>query len=275
MTTPARTPRWLTLHSIAAPLCAGLILLGLGAINHGFPTAEDAEPYHAEVLDAVDRTPLDFGPWAGLPVDLPKSAVELLRPNAWLSRSYVDPTARRRAEFLIVQCKDARDLSGHWPPNCYKANGYTAVGVQRRVWTLPAPGTAPGTTPGITPGITLETAPGTTTETAPGNTAGPLTISGVEYEFEIDTTEQQSRVVVANFMILPGVGFVPDMAGVREAGADPRRRALGAAQVQVVTDAAYSPAKRDAIFAEMIAAHLPAIHAIARHTPASADPTQP
>ncbi|MEM9420221.1 MAG: hypothetical protein AAGA25_14375, partial [Planctomycetota bacterium] len=61
----------------------------------------------------------------------------------------------------------------------------------------------------------------------------------------------------------PGTGMVPDMARVRDAGADPQRRSLGAAQVQVVTDGSYTQAERDAIFAELLTPHWPLIHAIA------------
>lgn len=221
-----------------APAIAGVLLLAMGVGNAGFPTAEDAEPYHSRIMALTDDSPKTFGPWDSRPVEIPKSAVELLRPNAMLSRTFFDATNQRRAEFLIVQCKDARDLSGHWPPNCYKANGYIQADVQPRAWTV-----------GADAGSTSD--------------AVALAIPGVEYTFEIETAGDSSRLVVANFMILPGVGYVQDMASVRDAGADPRRRSLGAAQVQVVTDASYTPSQRDAIFRELIGPHLPLIRSIA------------
>lgn len=239
-----------TQKRLIAPALAAILLLAMGVGNAGFPTAEDAEPYHTRIMALTDDSPKQFGPWDSKPVDIPKSAVELLRPNAMLSRTFYDATNRRRAEFLIVQCKDARDLSGHWPPNCYKANGYTQADVQQRTWTV-----APNTT--AKPNTEPVEISGGSTENIPG------AIPGVEYTFAIETAGQSSRLVVANFMILPGVGYVQDMASVRDAGADPRRRSLGAAQVQVVTDASYTQAQRDDIFRELIGPHLPLIRAIA------------
>ncbi len=211
----------------AAPVLAALLLLGMGLGNLSFPAPEDAEAYHEQVRAIRDAAPLDFGPWEGRTIDLPASAVQLLKPNAILSRSFVDSTARRRAEFMVVQCKDARDLSGHWPPNCYKTSGYTLTAQFARTWTV-----------------------------------GGVTFPGVEYHFELETAYQRDRIVVANFMILPEIGYVPDMHSVREAGADYRRRYFGAAQVQVVTDAAYTDEMRDEMFKEVLAPHLPLIQKI-------------
>lgn len=227
--TPSRTPAWL------APVLCVVLLAGLGAVNLGFPTAGDAAPYHDAVRATLDAAPTSFGRWASRPVELPPSAVEMLRPNATRSRSFYHADDGRRAELLVVQCRDARDLAGHWPPNCFKATGYTLLDARRRDFDVHDPDD-------------------------PGR---PTQLPGVEYLFETTTAHGTLRIAVANFMILPGVGYVPDMDGVRTAGADPRRRHLGAAQVQVVTDAELTPAARDAVFSELMRPHLPAVRAIA------------
>ncbi|MEM1446754.1 MAG: exosortase-associated EpsI family protein [Planctomycetota bacterium] len=224
---PPASSRWLRL---VAPALASALLVGMAVANAGFPTAEDAEPYHARIMGLSLETPTTFGPWESRPIPVPTSAVELLRPNAMLSRQFRDTTDRRHASILIVQCKDARGLSGHWPPNCYKASGYTQTHVEPRQW----------------PGLDPQAPP----------------IPGVEYTFDIETEDGPERLVVANFLIVPGVGLVPDMASVRDAGADPQRRSLGAAQVQVVTDGSFNRAERDAIFAELLEPHAPLINAI-------------
>ncbi len=235
-TTPSTYKR--LLGGLAPVLAAGL-LLGMAAVNFSFPTAEDAEDYHQRVLTLTEAAPTAFGNWTSRPVEIPPSAVELLRPNAILSRTFTDRAGRREASFLIVQCRDARDLSGHWPPNCYKANGYTAVSADPVTWTVDG-----------------------------------AEFPGIEYVFEIDTAGKSSRIVVSNFMILPGVGYVRDMHDVREAGADHRRRFFGAAQLQVVTVAAYSDAQRRAIVGELITPHLPLIRSI-RHLPTASEPEDP
>lgn len=212
----------------AAPTLATVLLLGMGFNSLSFPSAADAEPYHAAVLAAQNDAPSEFGPWDSRPIELPPSAIQLLKPNAILSRTFFNKSGQRSGDFLVVQCKDARSLSGHWPPNCYKATGYTQAGEQPRTWSV-----------------------------------GGQDFPGIEYTFEIDTAGRRSRLAVANFMILPGVGYVPDMASVREAGADHLRRYFGAAQVQVVTDASYPPEVRDAIFTDILRAHLPLIRTIA------------
>lgn len=227
-------PKWLRL---LAPALASALLVGMGVANAGFPTAQDAEPYHAQIMAMSLDTPTTFGPWESRPIEVPPSAVELLRPNAMLSRQFRDQENRRHASILIVQCKDARDLSGHWPPNCYKASGYTLTNIESRTW--PAFGNP-----------------------ADGTPLSGDEIPGVEYTFDMEMADGPSRLVVANFLIVPGVGLVPDMASVREAGADPQRRSLGAAQVQVVTDGSYTRAERDAIFAELLEPHWPLIAAI-------------
>ncbi|MBB6431411.1 exosortase-associated EpsI family protein [Algisphaera agarilytica] len=229
MTKPSPTqPKWIRL---LAPALASAMLVGMGIAYAGFPTAADAVPYHAKVLDLSENAPTAFGPWESRPIDVPAAAVQLLRPNAMLSREFGDHAGNRYASVLVVQCMDARDLSGHWPPNCYKAAGYTQIETVPRTW---APLTAEGSD-----------------------------IRGIEYTFDRETTEGLQRMVVANFLIVPGAGMVPDMASVRDAGADPQRRSLGAAQVQVVTDGSYTQAERDAIFAELLAPHWPLIQAIA------------
>jgi len=233
-TTPPAQSRWIRL---VVPALASALLVAMGVANAGFPTAADAEPYHTRILAMSHDTPAAFGDWVSRPIDVPPSAVELLRPNAMLSRQFRDPVQRRQASILIVQCKDARDLSGHWPPNCYKASGYTQTHVEPRTWP----------------------ALGSKTQSASDM---QQTIPGVEYTFDMETAAGPSRLVVANFLIVPGVGLVPDMASVRDAGADPQRRSLGAAQVQVVTDGSHNRAERDAIFAELLTPHAPLIDAI-------------
>jgi len=236
--TPRRTPRPRSpladdrgrgvAGGVAVVAAAALLVAG-GLGFHRFPTASSAAGYHDRVLTLARAAPKTFGPWTGTAQEIPPSAIELLRPNATVSRNFVDDAGARAGQFLIVQCRDARDLAGHWPPNCYKSSGFTETGRAQTTWDAPG-----------LPGVT-----------------------GVTYRFERASLNGTLAMVVDNFLILPGVGFVPDMAAVRGAGDDPRRRHFGAAQVQVVTRPGLTEDQRRAVFAEILAPHAELLNTIA------------
>lgn len=207
---------------------ATVLLAGMGLGNLALPSAEDAAPYHRNLLAMANDAPIAFGRWTSIASELPESAVELLKPNAIISRSFTDQTGRITAHFVLVQCEDARDLGGHWPPNCYKTSGYTQTAAEPRTWQ-----------------------------------AAGMTIPGMSYRFERLTHQGMANITVDNFMILPGVGFMPDMSSVRQAGGDFQRRYFGAAQVQIVTSSSLSPEDRRAVFAELVAGYEPILTAIA------------
>ena len=225
---PRASVRRRTLGWLVGPGCAAVLLAAMGISHLNFPEPADAAPYHAALLEIEAGLPLEFGPWEGQPIELPTAAVQLLKPNVLLGRAFVDTERRRAGQFLLAQCRDARDLSGHWPPNCYKTSGYTQTGRVERTWTVDG-----------------------------------VELPGVEYTFVRETANERSAMVVANFLILPTVGYVRSMDDVYEAGSDYSRRYLGAAQVQVVTSAGLPPDARDAIFNELVSAHLPLIRAVA------------
>ena len=60
----------------------------------------------------------------GEDVEVPASAVEILHPNAILSRRFRMLTGGATIHLLVVHCSDARDMQGHYPPICYPANGW-------------------------------------------------------------------------------------------------------------------------------------------------------
>ena len=232
---PRASVRRRTLGWLVGPGLAAVLLAAMGVSHLNFPEPADAAPYHAALLDAAAELPLEFGPWEGKPIELPTAAVQLLKPNVLLGRAFVDTEHRRAGQFLLVQCQDARDLSGHWPPNCYKTSGYTQTDRVERTW----------------------------------NVDGTV-LPGVEYTFVRDTNNQRSAMVVANFLILPTVGYVRSMDDVYEAGSDYSRRYLGAAQVQVITAATLDREARDAIFQDLVSAHLSLIRAVAESDSAAA-----
>ena len=184
------------------------MLLAVAGWGLTLPRPGDATPYHDAVLATAAEAPFDVGPYDGQDAIVAPAAVELLRPNLLLSRSYVplegeagDAALSPWVQLLVVQVRDARDILGHWPPVCYESNGYTPGPVEDTSWTIDG-----------------------------------RELPGRRYRFsQTDAAGARTGMVVANFLVLPDGRVVRDMTAVIEAGGDYRIRYFGAAQVQVLT----------------------------------------
>jgi hypothetical protein len=214
----------------AAPAACAALLLGMVAEHQTRVTPRDAGPYHARAKTAIESIPRQVGSWSATKIKEPQEAISLLRPNDILCLQYVDndtTQARwydRTATLLVVQCKDARDMNGHWPPNCYVNSGEVQTYRQERDWTVDG-----------------------------------LAIPGVEYHFLKASATEASRQAVYNFLIVPGHGIQRDMDGVRRAAEDYQQRYYGAAQFQLVMNADLPRQERDAIFATLMQPCVPVI----------------
>lgn len=204
-----------------APVVATLTLLG-GAladkVMFHLPPA-DAAPYHARVSAMAAGVPYTLGPWLGTDTPVPPSAVALLHPNVILSRQYQDVRTGRTAGLLIVQCQDARELIGHYPPACYVAHG----------WLMR------GRTP--------------KTREVDGEII-PIT----DYAFTSQRVDETTELRIDNFMVLPDGQTCPDMDAVEAMAQDYRRKFFGAAQVQVISDARCSESEREEMFRQLVRA---------------------
>lgn len=210
------------------PLIATVILL-IAIVAEGFyrPQPQDAEPFHARVRQAVEQVPKVIGDWEGNDSQLPPAAVALLRPNATLSRRYINKTRNQVADLLIVQCRDARDMGGHYPPVCYPAHGWTRVAERPVEWQI----------------------------------AGK-NILGMEYEFSRIVEGRSVSCVVSDLMILPDGRFVREMDRIRRAAADYLRQFYGAAQIQIVTNAGVPAEERHEIASTLLEANVPLLDAL-------------
>ena len=209
----------------ASPLvCLGL-LGGIVAERASQRTAADAEPYHARAAAAIGKMPYIVGRWTGKDTPVPQAAVRLLRSNQILSRRYedvlnADPMHwRRTVDVLIVQCRDSRDMTGHYPPICYPGAGQELVHREAR---------GP-----------MEVAPG-------------VKVPFMEYHFQYDDRGHSVRNCVYNFFVIPGHGLRRDIQDVRDAAEDYLRRFYGAAQFQVLMSADLPRHERDEIFRTLI-----------------------
>jgi hypothetical protein len=232
---------------LAPPLMAATLLAGLTLEQRSYVKPQDVEPYHANARTAIDQIPyaIAHGRWTGKDQPLPTAAQKLLRPNAWISRTYEDNQKsefsaaagaavgrERAATLLIVQCRDSRDMLGHYPPRCYRSHGMEQKYAEPRDWKV-----------------------------------GGLVIPGVEYGFEQKLVGQTYRTTVYNFFVVPGgksnEPLRRDMDAVRDAAEDYQQRHYGAAQFQVVFQGLSSSdlprSERDDIFRTLIEPTIPVI----------------
>jgi hypothetical protein len=209
-------------------LVVSVLLLG-GAVAERctLMSPVDGSAYQERVKQAFASFPAKVGDWTSKDVPVPAEAMRLLRPNSMFSRQYTNVATGQQCSVIMVDCTDARDLLCHYPPVCYPGQGWKLVGKQERNWDV----------------------------------AGEAAV-GTNYEFSRVNFESATGIVTASTMILPDGRFKPDMRGVEEAAADVRRRAYGAAQIQVVVNGAMTAADRDRVIGEMYQLHKPLFDAI-------------
>ncbi len=114
---------------MAVPLLGLVLMLCMGFVL-SLP-GHDTEALRVrtrQVVAAFSRAPYRIGNWVGEDVEVPRGAIEILRPAAILSRRYSNVESGLVADLLIIYCNDSRDMEGHFPPVCYPANGWVASG---------------------------------------------------------------------------------------------------------------------------------------------------
>jgi hypothetical protein len=220
----------------ASGLCA-IMLIGMVAESASRVTPTDAEGYHKRAKIAVESIPTRIGSFIARDEPIPREALVILKPNVIRCWKYQDSDTSnprcydRWASLLVDQCKEARDLSGHFPPNCYRNSGQELIYQAPRDWTV-----------------------------------NGMTITGMEYHFRQTTATLSTTTAVYNFLIVPGVPGVSnngilcrDITAVNRAAEDYQRRFFGAAQFQLVMNADLPQSERDEIFTTLMQPCVPAI----------------
>jgi hypothetical protein len=211
------------LINFAAPLATALLLLGMFTADKLRIDPHEADAFHARAKAAIDQLPKVLGSgratWyvIGKDIPLPDDAEGMLKPNAYVHRYYTNPSTGAHVEVLLVQCRDTRDMQGHYPPVCYPSSGCRIDAGAPQSWP-----------------------------------AGPgLAVAGTEYVILRPSGEQTT---IRNFFVLPRGKIVRDMETVNAAAKDYRELVFGVTQVQLLFDASVGEAQRDEIFAEFIGA---------------------
>lgn len=231
--------RKIFLALISPLLCTG-VLFGIVSENRSYLKSADFETYHQRARTAIESIPTMISSWNGIDADqdIPREAQVLLKPNKLFCRRYSDTSVvslssqyLRQATLLIVQCKQSEDMLGHYPRNCYPAQGHELIYSEPNDWKI-----------------------------------GDYTIPGTEYQFTLSKGGQQIRTTVFSFLVIPNKGICRDMDAVREAAADYQQRYYGAAQFQVVfsapSNADLSKQERDEIFRTLMQPVVPVIRTL-------------
>lgn len=212
-----------------APLCTLALLGAVFAYSLTLPSPAGAEPYHARVTAAARDLPAAFDGWTAEELPMEEGSLALLKPNFARRLRLTHPDYDLPLELLIVQCRDARDLAGHYPPVCYpQVNGYIQEDAQPRTWH-----------------------------------AGDMEVAGMEYRFAVNDLPGAPSRYVLHFMMLPDGRFVREIDEIYKAGADYLRRHHGAAQCQLfIRDETLDQQARDRAFSEVLTAYAGLIRAI-------------
>ena len=209
-------PRFLT--RLASPALAAALVGGLALQMRTFAVADDTTAFHARVKAAVEAIPARIGDWEGVESAVPDAAGQLLRPNVLFARTYHETNGPLWAKLIVIHCKDTRDMSGHYPPNCYSGSGWTQQGEpamrQFQLWGRTVP-------------------------------VAEYRFTRVEFRGTIDWR-------IYDFFVLPRAGFVTSMTEIQNASGDYRTRPYGAAQIQVIMDAQMESADRERVLHLML-----------------------
>ncbi|MDX2148555.1 MAG: exosortase-associated EpsI family protein [Planctomycetota bacterium] len=186
---------------LAAYIPALLLLGSMIALGVQPPKAKHDSEYLAGVVEAIEAIPYRIGPWIGADMPPQEPAIELLRPNKLLQRRYVTVDGMSDFSLLFVHCSDARDMAGHYPPNCYVGLGWR-----------------------------IETTVATTFELDRQNV--PCTV----YTLSAVRNGEERRMTILNFFAVPSQveRLTGDMSGVNRAAASTGQSGLGAAQIQLI-----------------------------------------
>lgn len=189
-----------------------IVLGGAYAIGQSLPDGAEADDYHDRVRAVAQDLPREVGAWKSVDTEVPEAAVALLRPNVLISRQFSEEESDRSFALLVVQCADARDMEGHYPPNCYPSSGWTSLGKES---------------------VDLE--------------IGALDAVSVDYRFERMLQDGLESIGVLNLIIVPEAGFVTSMGSIRKLGGTVSDRYFGAAQVQFVFDGQWTQEERQSV----------------------------
>ncbi len=217
------------LHRVAPVLAIASALLLPQALPHESHVERPDGAELETVAAAVDAVPYRVGSWAGQDIAIPEAARRLLRPNAMLSRRFINLQDARVLDLVIVHCGDSRDMLGHYPPVCYPSNGWTTSGSD-----------GPG-----------DFVHGDRVTVPVHRCSIPARVYGFTREHR---TADTSHIRIFNFFILPNGVLTADIEDVGLRTNWLGARVTGVAQIQILTDARVSESEAMSAAGEILEA---------------------
>ena len=86
---------------------ASVAVLVVSAILVANPksNAPEIQAHHAKIASSLEDFPYAMGSWVGIDVDLPSAALEILRPNGFVSRRYSQMGESNDVTLGMVHCR--------------------------------------------------------------------------------------------------------------------------------------------------------------------------
>ena len=191
--------------SSATPAIALGVVIGLPVIMPNHVRLNPAAIARQEaVAAAVAEAPYQVGRWLGRDIEVPRAAVELLKPNAILSRRFQRAEGGHSVSLLLVHCMDMRDMGGHYPPVCYPSSGWVPLDDPEADEAM------------------LEFR------------GRPLPVRVYAFR-RIEDGIREARIRIYNFFVMPDGKVTPDIAVVRGRSERLALSAQGVAQIQIIT----------------------------------------
>jgi hypothetical protein len=215
------------LNSFAAPALTAVLLVSMSTMDKLRIDPHEADAFHtraAAVIAAVPRL-FEIGPhswFARKDLPLGDDAEGMLKPNAYLHRIYQNPVNGRQVELLLVQCRDSRDMQGHYPPVCYPSNG-----CQMNL-------------------------PGEARDSVIQWPGRKIMVPSREYSVVFPGGRRRT---IRNFFVMPNGQIVRDMESVNRSAKDYRELVFGVAQIQLLFDGSVDAPACEQIFTELLGAN--------------------
>jgi len=191
--------------SSAAPGIALAVMFGLPVLMPNHLQLDPVAMARQEaVAAAVAGAPYKIGRWLGRDIEVPRAAVELLKPNAILSRRFQRADGGHSVSLLLVHCMDMRDMGGHYPPNCYPSSGWVSLEDPEADEAM------------------LEFR------------GRPLPVAVYAFR-RFDDGIRETRIRIYDFFVMPDGKVTPDLAVVRGRSDRLALSAQGVAQMQIIT----------------------------------------
>ncbi len=218
-------------------ICTLLAVSALAVENYVLrKPPEGADDYHARIRELGEKMPKKLvtaeGEWLAMDSKPTMEAVQLLKPNVMLSRSFRNTATNQRFTFMVVQCGLTRDMLGHYPPICYKGNGFALKDKKARNEKFDD---------------------------------GRVNIDYMLYFFEKPYENTTLKLDIYNFIMVPDGRSIRTNEDLKDYSRDYVRKFFGAGQIQVLFDNmsnVRTPEERDEIFRQVINANLPLIREI-------------